>query len=410
MADFRLNEEQLRELGRFARSMVLNQRFAVHVVVGEDPELACPAVMVALGRSLESDGRGLELRRLDHEHLDEVVTTLELLLARHAGERVLILVDLSALPRSDEARACDLFSRLNGRRDTLGAGLVGELVFCVPRWLEGPMLAAGPDLASVVRIWLLAREALDLGRLQRWRASCDARFNALVASTASAAERYQHGTYVFSYCFEPGAVSLSLSELHDRLAVVPGHTGWRPWWVPTTKHPPRVHDGALECWMFGGEQLFPDPAHSDFWRASGRGCLHLRRGYDEDSSEAQAPGRVFSNSLAIGRAAEALLHVRDFARELGLAPHHRVAFEACWTGLAGRELSHWPDRPARLLGSSSVEAQASATITFEPAALADPSDLEELVEQLVEPLYERFMTRPTQAFVAQHIQRLLARA
>jgi hypothetical protein len=389
---------------------VLNRGFAVHVIVGDDPELTGPAVMHALGRSLDPDGSVLELRRFDHEHLDEVVTALELALARHARERALIIVDLSALPRADEARACDLFSRLNGRRDTLGTGLVGELVFCVPRWLERPMLAAGPDLASTVRIWLLPREALDLGQLQRWRASCDARFDALLGSTASAAERYQHGTYVFSYCIEPGVVSLSLRDLQDRLAAISGYTGWRPWWVPTTKHPPRAQDGALECWMFGGEQLFPDPAHSDYWRASENGCLYLRRGYDEDSSETQAAGRVFSNSLAIWRVAEALLHVQGFTHELGLAAHHRVAFEARWTGLTGRELSTWPDKPARLLGSSAAEAEVSATITFELAELPELAIFEELVAELVGPLYERFMTRPSRASVANHVQRLLARA
>jgi hypothetical protein len=408
MTEFRLNEEQLRELNRFARSMVLNQGFAVHVIVGDDPELTSPAVMHALGRSLDADGSGLELRRFDHEHLDEVVAALELALARRDRQRVLVIVDLSALPRADEARACDLFTRLNGRRDTFGTGLVGELVLCIPRWLEAPMLAAGPDLASMTRIWLLPREPLDLGPLERWRTSCDAQFDALLASTAGAAERYRHGTYTFSYCIEPGVVSLSLPDLQARLGAVRGYTGWRPWWVPTTDFPPRVRGGALECWMFGGDQLFPDPAHSDYWRASGHGCLYLRRGYDEDSSEAQPAGRVFSSSLAIWRVGEALLHVQDLARELGLAGHHRVAFEARWMGLEGRELSTWPDKPARVLGRSPAQAEVSATITF---ALADlREDLEALVAQLVGPLYELFMARPPRAFVAHHLQRLRTRA
>lgn len=405
MADFRFNEEHLRELDRFARSMMLNRGFAVHVMVGEDPELTVPAVMHALGRSLAPDGRMLELRRFDHEHLDEVVTALDAAVARQASERMLTIVDLSALPRADEARACDLFSRLNGRRDTLGKGLVGELVFCVPRWLESPILAAGPDLATTVRIWLLPREALDLGPLRHWRESCDVRFDALRVSTPSAAERYQHGTYTFSYCIESG-VSLSLSDLQARLAAVRGYTGWRPWWIPT-KYPPRVQDSALECWMFGGDQLFDDPAHSDFWRASGKGCLYLRRGYDEDGSETQVPGRVFSNSLAIWRVAEALLHVQDFTSDLGLGPHPRVAFEARWTGLAGRELSRWPDKPASSLGHSTADAEVSARVTFE---LAELSELVGLVDALVGPLYERFTARPPRAFVAEHVQRLLARS
>src|SRR5690606_18765160 len=99
------------------------------VLIGDDPVLTGPALMYALGRSLAGDGHELELRRFDHEHLDEVVAALELLLARGGRERVLVIVDLSMLARADESQARDLFSRLNGRRDTLGTGLVGELVF-----------------------------------------------------------------------------------------------------------------------------------------------------------------------------------------------------------------------------------------------------------------------------------------
>lgn len=408
MTEFRLDDEQLRELGRFARSMVLNQGFAVHVIVSEDPELAGPALMHALSRSLDATGRVLELRCFDHQHLDAALAALDGALARHARERQLFIVNFAALPRADAAQACDLFTALNGRRDTLGTGLVGELVFIAPPWLEGPLLAAGPDLASTVRSWLLRREAMDVGPLEDWRASCDARFDELVASTKDAAERYQNGTYTFSYCFEPGAVSLPLADVQARLAAVSGYTGWRPWWVPTTKHLPRPHEGALECWMFGDEQLFAEPANSDYWRASAHGCLHLRRGYDEDS-EAQAGGRVFSNSLAIWRTAEALLHVEDFARQLGLAPHRRVAFEARWMGLAGRELSSWPEKPSRMvLGSAAARAEASATVTFEPAQL--PEVLVPLVGALVGPLYYLFAgARPTPAFVAEQVRRLLAR-
>lgn len=406
MVEFRLTEEQLGELGRFARSLELNRGFVVHVMVGEDPALMGPALMHALGRSLEPDGQAVELRRFDHAHLDAVVPMLDAAVARADQERMLIIVDLSALARTDGARGCDLFTALNGRRDTLRTGLVGELVICIPAWLEASMLGAGPDLASAVRVWLLRREELDVGPLRRWRASCDARFEALLGSTAAAAQRYRHGTYTFSYCIEPGVVE-AVPDLRERLAAVPGHTGWRPWWVPTSKYRPRMHDGALECWMFGGEQLFPDPAHSDYWRASGSGCLYLRRGYEEDSSETQQPGRLFSNSLAIWRVAEALLHVREFTRALGLAGHHRVAFEARWTGLEGRELSSWPERRARQLGESATGAESATTIRFSLEQL--DAELEQLVEQVVGPLYEQFMARPTRAFIADQVEGLSAR-
>jgi hypothetical protein len=103
MVEFRLTEEQLGELGRFARSLELNRGFVVHVMVGEDPALMGPALMHALGRSLEPDGQAVELRRFDHAHLDAVVPMLDAAVARADQERMLIIVDLSAGPGSKAA-------------------------------------------------------------------------------------------------------------------------------------------------------------------------------------------------------------------------------------------------------------------------------------------------------------------
>lgn len=123
-----------------------------------------------------------------------------------------------------------------------------------------------------------------------------------------------------------------------------------------------------------------------------------------------ATRRTALTPLPIWRTAEALLHVADFARELGLGGHHRAMLEARWEGLRGRELSSWPDKPARRLGEWTSEASASARLTFELAEL--PEGLEALVEGLVGPLYELFSrgARPDPEFVAAHIQRLLTRS
>ena len=61
-----------------------------------------------------------------------------------------------------------------------------------------------------------------------------------------------------------------------------------------------------------------------------------------------------------------------------------------------------------VLGSEAARAEVSRTVTFEPAQL--PWVLEALVGNLVAPLYYLFAgTRPTPAFVAEHVRRLLAR-
>lgn len=415
MSHLELNVEHLEVLDGLRRSMLLNVGWTVHVLVAEDPRSLGPALVHVLGACLRGTGEVFEVRHFNHEHDDDAVAALDALVERDvngsspdATVRQLVIMDFSKLDERDDVRACDFFTKLNGRRDIMRTHLRGELVVAIASRVEARMLSAAPDLASGVRSRLLRRGAFEEAVLERWRSRCDERFDALITQTDEAEARYQYGTYTFAYCFEPGAVSVPLGELRQHLAAVPGHTGWRPWWVPTTKFAPQVHDGVLECWMFGPDQMFPDPVHSDFWRASPRGELYLRRGYDEDSRDASAPGSVLSNSLAIWRTTEALLHVDGLAMQLDLPRHLRVGLHARWTGLRERDLSTWPDKPAHALGKVGGDHEAWTKIVFTLAEL--PDGLASLVGRIVAPLFERFEGYgPAQSFVAEHVQRVVER-
>jgi hypothetical protein len=408
MSRLELDAEQLDVLERLGRSMLLNLGWSVHVLVAEEPRSLRPALVHLLGACLRGEGEVVEVRHFDHDHDEAAVAAIDALVERDERARQLMFMDFSELDASEGFRACDFFTKLNGRRDTMRTHLRGELVVAIPASLEAAMLSAAPDLASGVRSWMLRRGAFDQRVLERWRARCDERFDTLIAQTAEAEARYQWGTYTFAYCFEPGAVEVPLDELHHHLAAVPGHTGWRPWWTPTTKFVPRIDAGVLECWMFGPEQLFPDPAHSDFWRASPRGELYLRRGYDEDSHDPLVPGRAFSDTLTIERTAEVLLHVDGLARQLKLPRHLRVGLHARWTGMKERTLTTWPEKYARSRGEISHTAEASAQLVF---MLSDvPDALASLVGRMVSPLFERFEGyRPAPNIVAEHVRRVVER-
>ncbi|NJK31029.1 MAG: hypothetical protein HC927_00700 [Deltaproteobacteria bacterium] len=279
----------------------------------------------------------------------------------------------------------------NLRRNALADKLDGLLLLLLPDWLEQPFAAHAPDLWSVFGTTFLERGDFDRTPFEQWWRESDERFERLCAARPGAAERYAHGTYTFAYAIDHGAVDLPLRDMRDVLAKVPGYTGWQVWWVPQNKFQPTVGDGALECWIFGDEQIFPDPAHSDYWRASGTGALYLWRGYEEDSHPDRLPvGMHMSTTLPIWRVGEALLHVRELAALLGLPEHTRVVFRARWTGLLDRTLTHWPDRmrggPEPGKRSSVGEHVGDTVFDIREAKIALP----ELVDRLVQPLYECF--------------------
>ena len=400
-------------LEMLTRVRLFNDGFVWRALVAEDPQLLRPALFEVLAGSVEGDGEALTLRIFDVDHLDAVESCLEALFATPPKERILLVVDLSGLPHDEQGRTrgYDLFASLNGRRDLAGNLLRGEILLVMAAWLEPWLSSAAPDLASVTSSTFLRHDGPDpVPALDEWWQACDARFEVRLTERPEAPARYQHGTYTFAYAFEPGAVRRSLVEMRELLVRVEGYTGWRLWWVPSGNFVPELRDNALECWIFGDGQVFPDPVHSDFWRADGHGCAYVRRGCDEDSLAAKfPPGQHLSRSLPIWRLGEALLHARDLATLLGLEGHHTLAFRARWQGLAGRKLDAWPEGPlAHVQPALASEDEVTSQLTLRIADLHE--SLPKLVDQLTTPLIERFdLYHPGREFIESHLDRLQRR-
>ncbi len=142
------------------------------------------------------------------------------------------------------------------------------------RILEGRGFAAAPPAPT-------AEEQLD-----EWAAESRQRWAELVALHGQNHPReqperlYEHGTYDFAYILEGNLQQPNARELLAVLDRAQGHeTGWPEWLVAHGRGlEPRVVDGMVEAFLI--ESMFGDPAHADYWRASGDARLYLLRGYD----------------------------------------------------------------------------------------------------------------------------------
>ncbi len=176
------------------------------------------------------------------------------------------------------------------------------------------------------------------------------------------------------------------------------HTGWPPFWYPTTQElAPYMLDNAIQCWLgaestsfFGGI----DAAHSDFWRIHPTGRAFLLRGYQEDGVDAQTPagrqvqpGTVFDINLPIWRIGETLLHANQLSSLLFDGPT-TIEFVATYKGLSGRTLTSIDNR--RLMRGNRVARQDKITVRTSVETQAIDSNLPEIVHPLISPLYALF--------------------
>ena len=402
-------DRSLREfrLDRLVRAFELTSTLDFNVVLAEDSSLVSPFVREFVAAACQP-GLDLRVRWIAWSGLDATTSAIESLMDEPSGERRILVIDLSSL-RRDESRAATQFAaRLNLRRDPFGRRIVGTFLLALPAWLEADFATAAPDLWSVMTTVPLARSQ-DLGpRLDAWWDACERRFAARLDEQRDARDRYHFGTMTVAYVLDPGKLRLSLDDLRDRLASVPGYTGWRPWWVPTNVCPPSSHEGALECWMFGEDQMLADPAHSDFWRAEGSGMFYLVRGHEEDSDTRLQPATALSTGLPLWRCGEMLLHAYEFVRSSGLEDQH-LRMRVRWTGLAGRTLTSWPNRRPFRAGN---ERCTTNTITSEANLTTEQiaTDLAGCVDALTRPLFDAFeLHRTSPEYLEQQLDELRAR-
>lgn len=327
------------------------------------------------------------------------------------GTRTIVILDYSDGMRA----AADDLTILNRRRDTLRENGDLSLVIALP--LRGRSLFGreAPDLwsirSSTVVLSSPSFSTQALQHVQEWARECRAALELKVEARPAARDRYQHGTYSFTYQIDVQGDPRSLENLRATMSRIQGWTGWPPWWVPSKKNTPyAIGPGMLECWLFSDEQMFPDPAHSDYWRASADGRLYLLRGYDEDSNPNQMePGTRFSRSLPIWRVGEALHHAAQLA-EQSSADTSPIYFAAQWEGIRGRRMTSWPlpdDDPS---ASDDTESNQAGQAKVESSVLTDREELEQIlpsvVERLVRPLYDAFLEEPEISFIKTHLDKM----
>lgn len=237
-------------------------------------------------------------------------------------------------------------------------------------------------------------------RLDEWIRSGHARWRSLIeVLPEGAGPRLPHGRYCIAYEIVGDRRQIAPARFPEVLrASVVRHTGWPPFWYPTRAGiVPYPIDGAVECWLGGdlqpqlGER---DAAHSDFWRIHPDGMAFLLRGYQEDGSDAQRPGRapvppasVFDITLPVWRIGETLLHARTLAANL-FDGSTTIRFVANYEGLAGRSLVSIDNR--RHVWEDRVARQDSITLNTHIDAQAIDPNLPEIVHPLLSPLYALF--------------------
>lgn len=236
--------------------------------------------------------------------------------------------------------------------------------------------------------------------LDRWIELCLTRWRERIEPLPSASgSRCPHGYYYFAYEISGELRAIEPAQRPEALRrAVVRHTGWPPFWYPTRSGiAPYRLDGIIECWLAGDagqEAGDSDPAHSDFWRISDDAKAFLLRGYEEDSWEAQRPGRpppapktLFDIALPIWRVGEALLHAASLSRQLVEGPS-TIDFVAYYGGLDGRHLTSLSG--SRWVYENRVARQESITLKTKINADVVAANLPEIVRPLLAPLYNLF--------------------
>ena len=243
-----------------------------------------------------------------------------------------------------------------------------------------------------------APQPIRPARLDEWGAASRARWNGLVGTLPpEVGPRMPHGRYSFAYEIIGERRAIGIGALPEVLrASVVRHTGWPPFWYPSRAGiEPYPIDGVVECWLGNDPDAAPedrDPAHSDFWRIHPEGLAYLIRGYQEDAMEQRhgrpsyAPATIFDLTLPVWRTGEALLHAGSLAGRLFEGPA-TIKFAAIYEGLAGRSLES-VDSSRYIRGR--VARQDTITLTTHIDAQAIGTNLSEIVQPLLAPLYALF--------------------
>ncbi|MBC8066872.1 MAG: hypothetical protein IAG13_00945 [Deltaproteobacteria bacterium] len=317
---------------------------------------------------------------------------------------VLLVMDLSTIGDVQlEARIL----RLAASRDTLRVRRQTTLVLAVADERRATLAKLAPDFWSTVsrQIVVHREDWPNFAAFEQWLSAANTAFHRRLTETSGSATRYRHGFYTLAYELDTVTDPPSLARLKAAMSRATGWTGWRPWWVPTDGSVRATSERELDCWMYSADGPFPDPAHSDYWRASPYGRFFLVRGYTEDSAAELPPGSALSLELQALRIGEALAHARQMAAELG-GSGAWIHFHACWSGLGSRRLTDWPSEPTPPFPVSTTSVGTTAGNLVVPASRVD-DEIASCVQTLLAPLYDAFLAERGEQDVATWIRRFL---
>ena len=206
--------------------------------------------------------------------------------------------------------------------------------------------------------------------------------------------RFPLGFYEMGFALL-GATPITLSQLNERLAAARSiaFSGWPPFLEMDAEWASYPYDGFIEAWVGRptDRQIWNDPFHADFWRASVDGMLYTIRGYIEDGELAQhrsrPPGTEFTNSVPCIKIAEGLLFASRLAATFEGV--EQIAIRCRFTGLKGRSLL-LVDHPAPFIDTGPVIHNPEVILTGQVSIQQVHDNLTEVIHGLVKPLYERF--------------------
>jgi hypothetical protein len=234
----------------------------------------------------------------------------------------------------------------------------------------------------------------ELESFQEFFDLAETRWKALVEETFGdeSPSRFAHGIWTAAYQIHQMLPNFSASEFLEFLsnAYLPV-TGWPMWYTGFIyEDKPYPFEGLIEA-FFGNNprSIFKDGVHADFWRASPEAKLFIRRGHDDDSSNAKfSPGTAFDLSMPIWRVGECLMHAAKLVTLLGIESTS-ISFRFQWIGMQGRALKAWTgNRIGMSYDRICNQDKVNSLHTFTSEQINN--NLPEVVQVVTKELYEVF--------------------
>lgn len=229
--------------------------------------------------------------------------------------------------------------------------------------------------------------------LQRFSAESFQQWSDLASELdAQNPSRFPDGFYEMSFSLIGADEAPSLQTIQERLrhARRVRMTGWGPFLeLNRAEWEPYNRDGVIEAWVgrpVEQRTLPPEPAHSDFWRATRDGKLYTIRGYSEDGLDSSPPGQLIDITLPVWRFGEAIHFAARFAESF--EDVEAIAIRARFTGLEGRSLTSVTGRRLMFRDRTSQSDEITLETTASLNQLHD--NMVEVLHGLLSPLYELF--------------------